>query len=61
MKVKIDRSSVTFLALCECGWRGDPRLSHGEALQEAIAHENRAHPGHSHAAQALHAYVKRNG
>lgn len=59
MYVRVDRSAVSFLPLCRCGWRGLPATSHGEALREARHHEMRAHPGDLHAAQALAQHARR--
>lgn len=43
MRVKID-ASLTFLFLCECGARGEAEPTRMDALQDARAHELRAHP-----------------
>ncbi len=60
MHVRVDRGGSTFLPMCGCGWRGLPATSRGEALHEARSHEQRAHPGDLHAAQALAQHRRRN-
>lgn len=52
MRCMID-CGFTYLAVCECGWRGLPCTSRVEALQEARDHEERAHWGDRDAADAL--------
>nr|WP_300339930.1 hypothetical protein [Actinomyces sp.] len=59
MRTRVDRGR-TFLPLCECGWRGLPALTHEEALRQARHHEQRAHPGHIHARDALDSWRKRH-
>lgn len=44
MRTKID-AGHSFLFLCECGTRGEPEQTRMEALTQALAHEQRAHPG----------------
>lgn len=53
MRVRIDSGGRTYLPICECGWRGLPSMSHAQALEEARAHELRAHPGDKQALRAL--------
>lgn len=60
MRVHVDRSAVTFLAMCECGWRGLPTQTHDEALVQARHHELRAHTGERHALEALNKHRARH-
>jgi hypothetical protein len=59
MRCMID-SGFTYLAICECGWRGLPCATRLEALQEARDHEARAHWGDQDAADALWHYEQRH-
>lgn len=60
-RTKIDSGGRTFLPICtECGWRGLPAMSHGEALNEARHHELRAHPGDKQTLNAITAHRSRH-
>lgn len=61
MRVKIDAGGMTYLPLCDCGWRGLPSTSRGGALSDARHHELRAHPGDLQAAKALAEHRRRAG
>lgn len=60
MRVWVD-CGRTYLALCECGWRGDTRDSHAEASLEAAAHARRAHAGEKAAAKAATNRIRYTG
>ncbi len=59
MRIRVDRSAVSFLPICACGWRGLPAISHGDALRDARQHELRAHPGEEHARNAALQHARR--
>lgn len=51
----------TFLAVCDCGWRGLPETTYMGALKEAHTHERNVHPGDSDAAFNLYRATRRRG
>ncbi|MCI6557111.1 hypothetical protein [Schaalia hyovaginalis] len=55
MRIRIDQGR-TLLPICDCGWRGDPTLDRGNALQQGRDHELRAHTGDKDALRSLNAY-----
>lgn len=60
-RVRIDAGGRSFLPICQdCGWRGLPGTTRGEALQEARHHERRAHPGDRDVAGKLAHHARRH-
>lgn len=56
----IDASEISYLPMCECGWRGLPERSRLDALKSARAHEQRAHFGTRQTAKQLEQYARRH-
>lgn len=46
MKLTLDKSPRTVLAVCQCGWRG-LALTSTQALRRAAQHETEHHPDHN--------------
>jgi len=59
MRVKVDVSECTAVAVCRCGWRG-LAVTHRQALVRAVAHEQLQHPEDRHARAALASWDKRH-
>lgn len=59
MKVKVDKSAHSAVAVCGCGWRG-LAVSHEQALRRAVSHEQSQHPKDRHARAALASLLKRS-
>jgi hypothetical protein len=59
MRLKVDTSPSTSVAVCRCGWRG-LAVSHDQALVRAVQHEQTVHPDDRHARAALVGYRKRH-
>lgn len=59
MRVKVDESWSTSVAVCRCGWRG-LAVTHDQALVRAVKHEQDVHPDARHARAALASYRTRH-